>query len=125
AGAGEYVYDSAQSVPNDHYVYTPNKYYYDQSAIHYKSITIKVIPDYNSALQALKSGQIEFMPGNLDVASAVQGSSSVKVLSAPTLWSGIYLLDRNGTVVPALKDPRVRQALNYAVDRQAVTSAIY
>jgi peptide/nickel transport system substrate-binding protein len=124
-GAGPYVYDSAQSVPNDHYVYTPNKYYYDQSAIHYKSITIKVIPDYNSALEALKSGQIDFMPGNLDVASAVQGSSAVKVLSAPTIWSGIFLLDRDGTVVPALKDVRVRQALNYAIDRQAITSAIY
>ena len=124
-GAGPYVYDSAQSVPNDQYVYTPNKYYYDQSAIHYKSITIKVIPDMNSALEALKSGQIDFMPGNLDVASSVQGSSSVKVLSAPTLWAGLYLLDRDGTVVPALKDPRVRQALNYAINRAAITSAVY
>jgi peptide/nickel transport system substrate-binding protein len=124
-GAGPYVYDSGQSVPNDHYVYTPNKYYYDQAAIHFKSITIKVIPDYNSALEALKSGQIDLMPGNLDVASAVQGSTSVKVLSAPTIWAGLFLLDRDGTVVPALKDPRVRQALNYAIDRQAITSAVY
>jgi peptide/nickel transport system substrate-binding protein len=124
-GAGPYVYDSAQSVPNDHYVYTPDKYYYDKSAIHYKSITIKVIPDMNSALQALKSGQIDFMPGNLDVASTVQGSSSAKVLSAPTLWAGLYLLDRDGAVVPALKDPRVRQALNFAIDRPAITSAVY
>lgn len=124
-GAGPYVYDSTQSVPNDHYVYTPNKYYYDQSAIHYKTITIKVIPDMNSALQALKSGQIDFMPGNLDVASSVQGSSSVKVLSTPTLWAGLYLLDRDGAVVPALKDPRVRQALNFAIDRTAITSAVY
>jgi peptide/nickel transport system substrate-binding protein len=124
-GAGPYVYNSAQSVPNDHYVYMPNKYYYDQSAIHYKSITVKVIPDMNSALQALQSGQIDFMPGNLDVASSVQGSTSVQVLSAPTLWAGLYLLDRNGTVVPALKDPRVRAALNFAINRQAITSAVY
>jgi len=124
-GAGPYVYDAAQSVPNDQYVYTPDKYYYDQAAIHFKSITVKVIPDYDSALEALKSGQIDFMPGNLDVASAVQGSSSVTVLSAPTLWAGLYLLDRDGTVVPALKDPRVRQALNFAINRQAITSAVY
>lgn len=124
-GAGPYVYSGSQSVPNDHYVYTPNKNYYDQSAIHYKSITIKVIPDPNSALQALKSGQIAFMPGNLDVASSVQGSTSVTVLSAPNLWAGLYLLDRNGQLVPALKDVRVRQALNFAVNRQAITSAVY
>ena len=124
-GAGPYVYNSAQSVPNDHYVYTPNKYYYDQAAIRYKSITIKAIPDMNSALQALRSGQIDFMPGSLDVASSVQGSTSVKVLSAPTLWAGLYLLDRDGAVVPAFKDPRVRQALNFAINRQAITSAVY
>lgn len=124
-GAGPYVYDTAQSVSGDHYVFTPNKNYYDQSAIHFKSITVKVIPNMNSALQALRSGQIDLMAGNPDTAAAVDGDSKVKVTYSPTIWTGLFLLDRAGTVVPALKDPRVRQALNYAVDRMAVTTAVY
>jgi peptide/nickel transport system substrate-binding protein len=124
-GAGPYVYDAAHSVSNDHYVFTPNKNYWDQKDIHYKSITIKVIPNMNSAVQALQSGQIDFMPGNADVASSVQGSSSLKVLHQPALWAGLFLLDRTGQVVPALADVRVRQALNYAVDRKAITKAVY
>jgi peptide/nickel transport system substrate-binding protein len=124
-GAGPYVYDPSKSVSGDHYVYAPNPNYYDQASIHYTSITIKVIPNMNSALDALKSGQIEWMQGNTDVASAVEGNSAILEADAPTIWAGIFLLDRGGTVVPALKDVRVRQALNYAIDRAAITTAVY
>lgn len=124
-GAGPYVYDTAQSVSGDHYVFTPNKHYHDQSAIHFRSITVKVIPNQSSALQALRSGQVDLMAGNPDTAAAVDGDSRVEVAHSPTVWAGLFLLDRAGTVVPALRDPRVRQALNYAVDRMAVTTAVY
>jgi peptide/nickel transport system substrate-binding protein len=124
-GAGPYVFDKARSVSNDHYVYTPNKNYYDQAAIHYKSITIRVMANTNSQLQALKSNQIDLMPGTADVASSVKGSSTLGQKTAPAIWAGLFLLDRDGTIVPALKDVRVRQALNYAVDRAAITKAVY
>lgn len=124
-GAGAYVYDTKASVSGDHYVFTPNKNFYDSSAIHYKSITIKVIANMNSAVQALKSGQIDFMQGNADVAPTIAGNSSLKVLSEPSIWAGVFLLDRAGSTVPALGDVRVRKALNYAVDRKAITKAVY
>lgn len=124
-GAGPYVYDKADSVSNDHYVFTPNKNYYDQSAIHYKKITIRVMSNVNSELQALKSGQIDFMQGNADVASSVKGDASIVTKTQPSIWAGLFLLDRDGTIVPAMKDVRVRQALNYAVDRAAITKAVY
>jgi peptide/nickel transport system substrate-binding protein len=38
---------------------------------------------------------------------------------------GVYFADRGGSVVPALGDVRVRQALNYAIDREAIASSIY
>ncbi|MEO7123902.1 MAG: ABC transporter substrate-binding protein, partial [Lacisediminihabitans sp.] len=124
-GAGPYVYDTKQSVSGDHYVFTPNKNYWNQSAIHYKSITIKVIANANSAVQALKSGQIDFMQGNSDVAPTIKNNNDLAVLSEPSIWAGLFLLDRDGTIVPALADVRVRQVLNYAVDREAITKAVY
>jgi peptide/nickel transport system substrate-binding protein len=39
-------------------------------------------------------------------------------------WSGLLLLDRGGKMNPALKDVRVRQALNYAFDKQALVKAL-
>ncbi|MFE3857285.1 ABC transporter substrate-binding protein [Streptomyces griseorubiginosus] len=124
-GAGPYVYSAAQSVSGDHYVYLPNKNFYDQSAIHFKKITVRVIPNINSEVQALKSGQIDFMYGSPDVAPSIAGDSSLTTLKKPTTWAGLFLLDRDGTVVKGLADERVRQALNYAVDRVAITKAVY
>ena len=124
-GAGQYVYDSSKSTNGDTYVFTPNENFYDQSAIKYDSITIRVIANTNSAVQALKSGQIDFMQGSPDSASGVAGDANVKTLVAPFVWAGLYLLDRDGEVVPALADKRVRQALNYAVDRKAISKAVY
>ncbi|MEU1518454.1 ABC transporter substrate-binding protein [Streptomyces sp. NPDC005811] len=124
-GAGPYVYSAAESVSGDHYVYVPNKNFYDQSAIHFKKITVRVIPNINSEVQALKSGQIDFMYGSADVAPAVAGNSSIATIKKPTTWAGLFLLDRDGTVVKGLADERVRQALNYAVDRTAITKAVY
>lgn len=124
-GAGPYVLDAAKSVTGDHYVYTPNKNYYDQQGIHYKTITIRVIPNLTSAVQALKSGQIDLMMGDSTVANTISGSSELAVLKKPVIWTGMYLLDREGTIVPALANVKVRQALNFAVDRKAIAKAVY
>ncbi|MEU1183170.1 ABC transporter substrate-binding protein [Streptomyces sp. NPDC005820] len=124
-GAGPYVYSAQQSVSGDHYVYVPNKNYYDKAAVHFKKITVRVMPNVNSQVQALKSGQIDLMYGTPDVAPTVKGNKSITTLQKPTTWAGLFLLDRNGTVVKGLGDERVRQALNFAVDRSAITKAVY
>jgi peptide/nickel transport system substrate-binding protein len=124
-GAGPYVYSAAQSVSGDHYVYVPNKNFYDKSAVHFKKITVRVMPNVNSQVQALKSGQIDLMFGTPDVAPTIAGTKSLTTLKKPTTWAGLFLLDRDGTVAKGLGDVRVRQALNFAIDRAAITKAVY
>lgn len=124
-GAGPYVYSPDQSVSGDHYVYVPNKNFYDQSAVHFSKIVIRVIPNVNSQVQALKSGQIDYMAGTPDVAPTIAGDKSLALAKQPTTWAGLFLLDRAGSVVKGLADVRVRQALNYAIDRTAITKAVY
>ncbi|MFE3036606.1 ABC transporter substrate-binding protein [Streptomyces canus] len=124
-GAGPYVYSAEQSVSGDHYVYLPNKNFYDQAAVHFKKITVRVMPNVNSQVQALRSGQIDLMFGTPDVAPTIAGSNSLTALKKPTTWAGLFLLDRQGTIVKGLGDSRVRQALNFAVDRAAITKAVY
>ncbi|GAA3829170.1 ABC transporter substrate-binding protein [Streptomyces phyllanthi] len=124
-GAGPYVYSAKQSVSGDHYVYVPNKNFYDKSAIHFKKITVRVMPNVNSQVQALKSGQIDLMFGTPEVAPTIAGNKSLTTIKKPTTWAGLFLLDREGTVVEGLGDVRVRQALNFAIDRSAITKAVY
>ena len=40
-------------------------------------------------------------------------------------WFGLTILDRAGELVPEMGDPRVRQALGFAVDRQAIADSVY
>ena len=49
----------------------------------------------------------------------------MRIVSDPVQWTGLFLSDRDGVVNPALKDVRVRQALNFGVDRALVTTALF
>ncbi|WP_461173352.1 ABC transporter substrate-binding protein [Arthrobacter sp. Z1-9] len=123
-GAGEYVLDAGRTVSGDRYVYVKNENFYDQEAIDFEEITVQVIPNVTQQVQALKTKQIDAMYADATVGGTA-GGGSIEEIYKPNLWRGVYLLDRDGTKVPALKSKEVRQALNMAVDRQAIVNAAY
>ncbi|MCX5384405.1 ABC transporter substrate-binding protein [Streptomyces sp. NBC_00083] len=122
-GAGPYVLDAANSASGDHYTYRPNANYWDKTKIHWKKVVIKVVSNPNSALQAVRTGQAEVMgisANQVDTARA----GGLDVVGSPNAVLGLNLADRNGSSAKPLADVRVRQALNYAVDRDAITKAV-
>lgn len=123
AGAGPYVLDAAATVPNDRYTYVPNSNYHDPDAIHYRRVVIRVIPNQNSALNALKTGQVDVVNGDSTTATEAE-SAGLQVKFAPQVFVGLGLLDRAGELAPPLGDVRVRQALNYAIDREKIARAL-
>ncbi|MCM3778416.1 ABC transporter substrate-binding protein [Microbacterium hydrocarbonoxydans] len=124
AGAGPYVLDAQATIANDTYVYVPNENYWDEENVHWSKVTIKVIPNLSSTLNAMKSGQIDFTTGDYTTASEAE-KAGLQVHFVPNVFSGLNLLDRDGALVPALGDQRVRQAINYAIDREAIVDALY
>ncbi|MEV7610955.1 ABC transporter substrate-binding protein [Microbacterium sp. NPDC089320] len=124
AGAGPYVLDAQATIANDTYVYVPNENYWDEENIHWSKVTIKVIPNLSSTLNAMKSGQIDFTTGDYTTATEAE-KAGLQVHFVPNVFSGLNLLDREGTLVPALGDQRVRQAINHAIDREAIVEALY
>lgn len=121
-GAGQYVLDTAQTVSGDHYVYVPNENYYDQNAITYSQIEIKVIPNPQQQVQALKTGQVDAIVGDPSIGGTVTGGGFQEIHQPATVYN-FYLMDRDGKVVPALANEKVRQALNFAVDRESIAQA--
>ncbi|MFI5622524.1 ABC transporter substrate-binding protein [Nocardioides sp. NPDC051685] len=122
-GVGPYVLDAAESVVGDHYTLVPSEYYHDPSAIRFKKVTVRVISNASSMLRALQSGQIDF--GSLDSSTAPAAEKAgVKVMHWRSGTVAVTLMDRNGTATKPLADVRVRQALNYAVDRTAIAKAM-
>jgi len=125
SGAGAYVLDTAATVADEQYTFTPNPLYYDPSRIHYKKIVIKVITQPTSELSALQTGQVNLMFGQAQQVSAAQSAGMQVKYSGAAAWDGVFLLDRGGKQVKALGNVEVRQALNYAVNRAAIASAVF
>lgn len=124
SGAGPYTLDSQDSVTGDHYVFVANKNYFAPSAVHFARVTLKVITNPDSALNAIRSGQADIAVGDPSTADAAK-SAGLRVIAAPSYTVGVDLFDRAGVDAKPLSDVRVRQALNYAVDRTAITRALF
>ena len=124
AGAGPYMLDPEQTVANDHYVFVPNPYYWDKGRQHFKKVTVRVIPNPATMVQAMQSGQIQAALGDPTTLAAAR-RAGLTVIAPPQALTGLNLGDRSGAKSKPLGDVRVRQALNYAVDRAAIAKALY
>ncbi|GAA3641148.1 ABC transporter substrate-binding protein [Microbacterium awajiense] len=122
-GSGPYVMDVAASVPGSEYTFTINEDYWDPSLQHYDEIVLSVIPDATARLNALLAGQIDgalLTPKSQK--QAVDGGL-VDHLAEVNI-AGIMLLDRAGSVLEPLGDSRVRQAINYAINREELVAQV-
>jgi peptide/nickel transport system substrate-binding protein len=122
-GSGPYVLDTAKTVVGSSYAYTANPTYFAKDQQHWANLTIKVFSTPATEVNAIKGGQVDGM-NLLDSTTAPQVKGAGFTLVDHELdWSGLAIFDRGGKLVPALKDPKVRQAINYAVDRNGMLKA--
>lgn len=123
SGAGPYMLDENASVEGDHYTYVPNPHYVDADAVEFDRVEVKVIPDANSMLQSIRAGQLDAAFGDPATAAAA-AAAGLNVVSEDSGSTGLVILDRAGTVAAPLADLRVRQAMNHAIDHEAVAQAL-
>ncbi|HWI72254.1 MAG TPA: ABC transporter substrate-binding protein [Baekduia sp.] len=122
-GAGQYVLDKQGTVPGDTYAFVPNKAYHDQNAIKWNKITAKLLKDAGSSLQAVQAGQLDVVEGDPTTAGAAK-KAGLTVAGFPNGTATLLFQDQTGDVLKPLGDPRVRQAINYAIDRAALAGAL-
>ena len=84
-------------------------------------IVFKVIPDGNARLAQLKSGDIDFTVIDPPQLAALQGVSGITVRRAPQVDYYFFAINHD---LPKFADLRVRQALTYAIDKQAIVKNI-
>jgi len=122
-GTGPYVLDTGKTVVGSSYVYTANPNYFAKDKQHWKNLTIKVISTPATEVNAIKGGQIDGM-NVIDSSTVAQiKGAGYTVVDHELDWSGLAIFDRGGKLVPALKEPKVRQAISYAVDRAGMLKA--
>lgn len=122
-GSGPYMLDTANTSPGSVYAYTRNPDYWDADSYPYEEVRLIPMTDITARLNALRSGQIDGAQGNAQTAAEAE-ASGLLVSRTPIDRHGLILADRDGTVVPALADPRVRQAINHAIDGEGLLVAM-
>ncbi|KRC51745.1 hypothetical protein ASE16_01315 [Leifsonia sp. Root227] len=122
-GSGPYVLDTKQTELGATYVYTRNPDYWDKKSFPFKTVTIKVMSDLTARMNALQSGQVQgAIADGTSVATAK--AAGLNVSFNPVNRRGLIIADRAGTVVPALANPLVREAINYAIDAKGLLKSI-
>ena len=123
-GSGPYVLDTAATVIGTSYTFTKNPNYWDKPSQHYEKLVYKVYNDPTATLNAIKGKQLNGAKLlNNDTVDQVK-AAGYTLTPFELDWTGLLLLDRDGTLNPALKELKVRQAINYAVDANAMLKAV-
>lgn len=122
-GTGPYVL--TDFVTDEYAVFERNENYWDKAPA-IRKITVKVIPDNQTRIMALESGEIDLIFGknmiDADAISQYLDSDKFTVgLSDPTSTRHIVM----NTTHEILGDPAVRKALQHATDRQTISDGIF
>src|SRR5690606_2885844 len=103
--------------------YTLNPNYWNPDAQMWDRVVVEIISDPNAVLNAASTGQIDFGLGSPLFAEAAE-AAGLTVVTAPFYNWELRLHDAEGEVNPALADPRVREAIGLAIDRESIVSAL-
>lgn len=123
-GTGPWIYDKANSTIGEIHSFIPRKDYFDpviRSDAHFE---VHIIRKIRTRLNALIAGEIDLI-GVTGLEASQATEMGFGIARRANRWFGMSILDRNGETVPELGDPRVRQAIGFAIDRQALAEALF
>jgi len=124
-GSGPYTLDTAGTVAGTTYVLKKRADYWNSKAFPYPTATIRVLADATAVFNAVQAGEVNAASVQQQLVGQLDKSKfTVTELKAQAIGF-LNIMDRGGQKFPALGDQRVRQAINYAIDRQGILKGIY
>jgi peptide/nickel transport system substrate-binding protein len=120
-GTGPYVFDKAHSTANRSYTFTQNPDYWAAKEWNrFDNLTVSLIADQTASDNAARGGQIDY--------EIVQPTTKISgwktAVGSATAFFGFTIFDTKGKIAKPLGDIRVRQAMNYAIDRETIVKEI-
>ncbi|WAA12244.1 ABC transporter substrate-binding protein [Fervidibacillus halotolerans] len=120
-GTGPYKFVEWQR--NDRIVIEKFDDYWDSEYPKIDKIIFRSIPDNSARLNALKTGDVDLIDGiNYSDVAAIEADSNLQIFTRPSMNVGYLGLT---TTRGPLQNKLVRQALNHAVDKEAIIAAFY
>lgn len=122
-GSGPYmIVDHKQ---DESWTLTRNPYYWRKGYPLADAIDVRIMPDESARIAALRDGRIDYTTfGNPDIGRLVAGDKDIKVLAQQT--TNYFRIDVNAKRAQSpFHDKRVRQAMNLALDRDAINALVF
>jgi peptide/nickel transport system substrate-binding protein len=121
-GTGPFLFE--EWITGDHVTLVPNENYWNGAPVLDEYI-FKILPDDAAAVNQLKTGEIDWGALTPSSVAEFEGSEDVGVVDYPTLSFSFYGLNLDTEKTTLFQDVEVRQALFYALDREAMVESIY
>lgn len=95
---------------------------YYRGAASIKNVTYEVIPDQSTQAIALQTGEVNFATIESSSIAQLSGNDTITIAEVPT--SGFTYVSMNTEKAP-FDDVKVRQAINYAINRENIVDVCY
>lgn len=121
-GTGPYTLDVEATIVGSKWVFQRRDGWWHEE-LPFETVTYTVLDDENAIVNGLKTGQIDAATIQGDV-SQLTSDPNIEMTTQEIDLKVWGFLDKTGEIVPALGDERVRQAINYAIDRDTLVEKI-
>lgn len=120
-GTGQYVFK--EWVQGDHLTVVKNPNYWQKGQPKLDGITFKSVPENGSRIAMLKTGEADFIyPVPTEEAKTIDGQNGIVIDHKPSIIVDYISLN---TLKKPFDNPKVREALNLAVDKDAFIKVVY
>ncbi|ANY79374.1 ABC transporter substrate-binding protein [Microvirga ossetica] len=118
-GTGPFKFQEWQ--PNGFILLAKNEAYWDKGMPKLAGLKFNILPESATRQVGLSNGQYALLP-NIDAATALQLKGKPNAKLAETMDLAYTLIGMN-TSKPPFDNPKVREAVNYAINRQEIVDA--
>lgn len=121
-GVGAGPYELVRYTPGEGGVYEAFDDYWEPDAVGLQRLEIRQISEGPARINALQADDVQAAIVDLpDIERAEASGFTIAASESSLNWWGVWA---NTERVPELRNPEVRQALQYAIDRKAIADAI-
>lgn len=123
-GTGPWVFNAEESRADVEYRFDAFPDFWDPQQQTLEQVILLILPDAAARLGALRSGEVHAAAFLAAEDSATLESEGFTLVTNEAVQLGLHIFDREGTLVPAFADERVRLAISHAIDRETLVEVV-